>query len=637
VPAESIVYHAQKDQFSFWLIGRGEIHIAKVLNPIKVSKDDKSENIRQMLIETINKTRDDKKRGKVLTFEESFDFNEKTIITLSNGSLGGKGRGLAFVHTLVYNLDLAGLRDQINIKTPVTAIIGTDEYERFAHKNKLGRFTDVDDYEKIKQLFINGKLSQDLIRKLKEFCRQVKKPIAVRSSSLFEDSITNPFAGIFDTYIIPNNQATDKERVDCLITAVKLVFASIFSNQARSYFRATNHKIEEERMAVVLQELVGNQYDNYYYPHISGVAQSYNFYPIANMNAEEGYAVLAVGLGTYVVEGGKAYRFSPHYPEIDAVSTKDQMKASQVEFLAVDMTKKDADYFKHGEKAALVKLPISVAEEHGNLKHCASVYNIDNDTITPGLNKAGPRIINFANILKYNYSPLAQTITVMLDTIKEAMGSPVEIEFAVDLTRDENGRATFYLLQVKPLVGNQLSYNINLDSLNLDDALLYTGTSLGNGKIDNIKDIVYVDISKFNKLRTGEMAVEIESLIRKFEEENTPYILIGPGRWGTRDKSVGIPVDWSSISNAKVIVEVGLADYPLDASLGSHFFHNIASMNIGYFSIQNSSKKEFVRWEKLNQQKVVNSTNYFRHIHFDEPVTVMMDGKQRKALIFLPK
>jgi hypothetical protein len=635
VPDESLLYHAQKNQFSFWLMGRGEIHIAKILNPIKVTKDDSGTKIRSLLIDTINKTRDDKKRGKVLPFEESYDFNEKTITSLANGSLGGKGRGLAFIHTLIYNLELSDLRKEINIRAPITAIIGTDEYESFITRNKLSRLGDEPDFEKIKQLFIHGKLSRDLIRKLKVFCDQIKKPLAVRSSSLFEDSITNPFAGIFNTYIIPNNHHSDKTRLESLMTAIKLVYASIFSNQARSYFKAIHHKMEEERMAVVLQELVGNQYGDFYYPNISGIAQSYNFYPIAHMNPDEGYAVLALGLGTYVVEGGKSYRFSPLYPNVDAVSPKDQLKGSQVELLALNLSKKDANYFKYGEKAALSKLTISEAEKHGNLKHCASVYNFDNDMIVPGISQIGPRIINFANILKFDYIPLARTINLMLDTIKEAMGSPVEIEFAVDLNKDAEGKSTFYLLQVKPLVGNQLSYNIDLDEIDKSEMLLYSETSLGNGKNESLRDVVFADIEKFNKLKTAEMALEIELLNSSLEKNNLQYILIGPGRWGTRDKSVGIPVDWSQISNAKVIVEVGLADYPLDASLGSHFFHNIASMNIGYFSIQSPLKKEFIKWDTLKKQKLINSTSYFKHVRFENPVTVMMDGKQRKSLILL--
>lgn len=635
VPEESVLYHAQKNQFSFWLMSRGEIHIAKILNPIKVSRYDDGDKIRSILIDTINKSRDDKKRGRVLPFEESFYFNERTIISLADGSLGGKGRGLAFIHSLIYNLDFEGLTNEINIRTPVTAIIGTDEYELFIQKNKFNRLSSETDYDKIKQSFIEGKLSHGLISKLKIFCDQIRNPIAVRSSSLFEDSLTNPFAGIFATYIIQNNHPNDKIRLESLMIAIKLVYASVFSHQARSYFKAINHNIEEERMAVILQELIGNQYENYYYPHISGIAQSYNFYPISSLNAQEGYALLAVGLGTYVVEGGKAFRFSPNYPKIDSLTPKDQIKASQVEFFAVDMEKTYVDYIKYGEKAALATLSISDAEKHGTIKHSASTYNYDNDVLIPGISRNGPRIINFADILKYDYIPLTRTINQMLETFKEAIGSPVEIEFAVDLNKDNDGKTSFYLLQVKPLVGNQLGYDIDMDKITNSDIILYSGTSLGNGKIGYIHDVIFADIDLFNKLRTLEMVSEIELLNDIMEKKNLHYILIGPGRWGTRDKSVGIPVDWSQISNAKVIVEVGLADYALDASLGSHFFHNIASMNIGYLSIHNQDKNEFVRWEVLKQQQIVNVTTYFKHVCFEKPITIMMDGKERKALILM--
>jgi len=388
-------------------------------------------------------------------------------------------------------------------------------------------------------------------------------------------------------------------------------------------------------MAVVLQELVGNQYDNYYYPHISGIAQSYNYYPVAHMMPEEGFAVAAVGLGSYVVDGWKSYRFSPRYPNIEMYSTRDLINSSQVKFYALDSSKSDVDYVNDGELASLAMLDISEAEKHGTLTHCASVYNRDNDQIEPGLNSYGPRIINFANILKFNYIPLSETIDVMLGTIEDALGSPVEIEYAVDLNKTLNGLPSFYLLQIKPLVGSQLNYNLDLKNIEQSKIILFTKTSLGNGVINTIRDIIFVDEKKFDKLKTYKIAAEIEKINNSMVKQNRHYILIGPGRWGSRDPFIGIPVAWSQISNARVIVEVSLANYPLDSSLGSHFFHNVTSMNIGYFSILDSSRTDFIRWDLLHESEVLHQTHYLKQVRFKEPLQVLMNGKQKTSVILI--
>ncbi len=635
VPDESLVFHAEKNQFSIWLMARGEIQLAKTLNPIRLTDFKDINEFRSFNSNTIRKYWEDKRKGRVINFEDPDVIDEKNIVTLSGGSLGGKGRGLAFINTLIYNLDFSEYTREISIRTPRTAIIGTDEFEMFLERNHLHEkiFNTGIQYEEIRKLFAKSSLSQQLVVKLKKFIDQIDKPIAVRSSSISEDSLTQPFAGIFDTYIIPNNHPDKNVRLEHLRTTIKLVYASIYSDKARKYFQAINHKIEEDRMAVVLQELVGNQYDNYYYPHISGIAQSYNFYPYEHMKPEEGFAIAALGLGSYVVEGGKAYRFSPMYPNLEILSPEDLLKSTQLQFYCLNLTRQDLDYLKHGEKASLSLLDIYKAKKHKTLNHCASVYNPDNDIIEPGVYSNGPIIINFADILKYNYVPLARTINVMLDSIKDSLGSPVEIEFAVDLGKNDNELPSFYLLQIKPLVGNQLNYDINLEEIDKSSAVLFSSLSLGNGIIDKIYDVVYVDSQKFNKLKTMEMAVDIERINEKMIKHNRKYILIGQGRWGTRDRHLGIPVCWSQISNAKVIVEISLSDFPIDASLGSHFFHNITSMNIGYFSVLDSSNNDFVKWDILSKQRVIEKTSYLRHVRFEKPLTVYMDGRKKISVI----
>lgn len=636
IPDESLYLHASENQFSLWLMARGEIQLAKNLNPVQISSFKDMDEARHFFVDTFKRYREEKKKGKILSFDETSTLDEKNIVAFSGGSLGGKGRGLAFISTLIYNLDFPNLTNQINILSPITVIIGTDEFQYFIAKNKLWEtILDPDiSYAELRAHFAEANLSSGLLKKLRVFVSQIDKPIAVRSSSTSEDSITQPFAGVFDTYLVPNGH-NKRLVLEQLSTAIKLVFASTFSEKARNYFSIIHHKIEEEKMAVVLQELVGTQYGNYYYPHISGVAQSYNYYPVANMKPEEGFAVAAVGLGTYVVDGWKSYRFSPRYPRISIYSVKDLLNSSQVQFYALDCTDEEFDFLKNGELAALRLLNISEAEKHGTLIHCASVYDPVNDRIESGLSVYGPRIINFANILQYDYIPLAETLRVLLDTIKEAFGSPVEIEYAVDLNPAANGLPTFYLLQIKPLIGNQIAQNIDVGKLDQSKMVLFTRSSLGNGEIKDVRDVIYIDNAAFNKLKTIEMAAEIEQLNRLMVKSNRPYILIGPGRWGSRDRFVGIPVNWSQISNAKVIVEVSLDNYPLDSSLGSHFFHNVTSMNIGYFSIQHNSPTDFVTWEMLEKAELVRQTTFFKHVSFDEPLTILMDGKQKTSAILM--
>jgi len=635
VPDESLYLHASENQFSLWLMARGEIQLARTLNPVPVSTFKDMGESRQFFLDTFRKYREEKKKGKILSFDETSSLDEKNIVSFAGGSFGGKGRGLAFIDTLIYNLDFPSLIKGINIFTPITVVIGSDEFQRFITKNNL--FEKIVDptisYAELRHHFAGGHLSTSLMKKLRVFVSQVDKPIAARSSSSSEDSITQPFAGVFDTYLIPNSTTNKRVVLDRLSLAIKLIFASTFSEKARNFFSVLHHKIEEERMAVVLQELVGNSYGDYYYPHISGVAQSYNYYPVADMKPDEGFAVAAVGLGTYVVDGWKSFRFSPRYPKVPMYSIRDLLNSTQVLFYALDCRERAIDFLEDGELAALSLLDISEAEKHGTLQHCVSVYNANNDRLEPGLNGYGPRVVNFANILQYDYIPLAETISVLLNAIKEAFGSPVEIEYAVDLNREKNGLPTFYLLQIKPLIGDQIRHQIEFDKMDRSRIVLFTKSSVGNGKIKDINDIIFIDNEKFSKLKTQQMAEEIEYLNNLMIEEDRQYVLIGPGRWGSRDRFVGIPVNWSQISKAKVIVEVSLDNYPLDSSLGSHFFHNVTSMNIGYFSVKHSSPTDFVRWDLLNKQKVINETSFFKHVRFNKPLPILMDGKQKTSVI----
>jgi len=637
VPDDSLVYHAVKNQFSLWLMARGEMQIAKIINPLRITDFENTQQLRDFLINILKIYRNEQEKGKIVNFSETAILEENNIVSLESGSLGGKGRGLAFINTLIYNFKFKELLPLINVRTPRTSIIGTDEFDMFVEANKLEEtiFNEIN-YSELKKKFLQGELSYTLKKRLKIFLKLITRPLAIRSSSLFEDSINQPFSGIFETYILPNNNPDFDIRLQETMDAIKLVYASVYSDNARNYFKAIDHKVEEEKMAVIIQEVVGNQFDGCYYPHISGTAQSHNFYPVAHMKPDEGFAVAALGLGQYVVEGEKAFRFSPAYPELEIVSAKDLYKSSQLYFYAVDLKKENLNLLE-GEDAGLIKLDISEAEKHNTLKHLASVYDTDNDTINPGIDSFGPRIINFANILKYGYVPLAKTISIILEVVKEALGSPVEIEFAVDLNKDKNGLASFFLLQIKPLVCNEDDYVIDLDEIKKDKTILYSEKTMGNGKIQTISDIIFAVPDNFDNSKTCEMALEIEKLNTKMRDEGKSYILIGPGRWGTRDKFIGIPVVWPQIKKKKIIVEISLKDFPLDASLGSHFFHNVTSMNVGYFSINHQNINDFISWDILNQQQVIQETKYFKHVRFANPVIITMDGRKRISAITVDK
>jgi hypothetical protein len=633
IPEDSLAYHAMKNHFSLWLMARGEVKIAKLINPIKVSDFKTLKELREFLIDIIRKRRRETNKGRVVNFEESALLDETNVVSLAGGSLGGKGRGLAFINTLINSFELGRLLPGINVKTPRTTIIGTDEFDMFMERNHLWEHVkEEEDFSILKKRFLEGTLSYTLDKELRIFLKHFDKPLAVRSSSLFEDSMSQPFSGIFGTYLLPNNHPEFEVRLRQLSDAIKLVFSSIYSRSARTYFEAINYKIEQEKMAVVIQEAVGRRYDDVFYPHISGTAQSYNFYPVAHMTPQDGFAVMAVGLGHYVVEGERAFRFSPAYPALDIISQEDLYKNSQVHFYAVDMSKKDLNLLE-GENAGLITLNICVAEIHGTLGHSASVLNTDNDTIIPGLDAPGPRVINFADILKYNFIPLATTLRTILDVVTEATGNPSEIEFAIDLNKDDESNASLYLLQIKPLVGSGAGYNIESEAIDHEALILESKKSMGNGIIEDITDLIYLLPDRFNNLQTYQMAEEIDRMNEKLLRENKGYILIGPGRWGTKDRFLGIPVVWPQISNAKVIVEVGLPGFHLDASLGSHFFHNVTSMKVGYFSVNEETEAGLIKWDKLRMQDVIEEGVFFRHIRFEKPLRVLMDGRKGMAII----
>ena len=628
IPDETIMYHAAKDNFSQWLMARSEIQLAKVLMPKKAHDFETASEIRDFLLDTIKQYRDEKPHGNLITIDEMDCAMDGNIVSLRGGAFGGKGRGLTFANSLFYQFKIENKFDDISIKLPRTAVIGIHEYEEFIAKIDLKLNNNhIPSYDKIKHKFLKTRLSRKLTERLKKLLDCFTKPLAVRSSGAFEDSISQPFAGIFETYVIPNNHSNKKIRLRQLSQAIKLVFASVFSEKSINYAKALDQRMGEEKMSIVIQELVGNQYDNLWYPHISGVAQSYNFYPFANMKPDDGFAVIAFGLGMYVVNGENAYRFSPRHPQIQVLSLEDQIKYTQTYFYALNMDKKDFD-LTGGAMETISKVDIYDAKKHNTLTHCASVFDYDNQRMYPGVTRPGPIVVDFASILKNEYVPLAKTLNYLMKIFEKAFGSPIEIEFAIDLKEEP----VFYLLQVKPLIKATNSYNLKPEEINKENTILYSKKIMGNGEINYLKDIIYVKREAFDKTMTNKMVPEINALNKKMKKEGKQYILIGPGRWGTRDRFLGIPVTWPQISEAKVIVETDLDGFPLDASYGSHFFHNLTNLNIAYFSVVKNDES-YINYDLFENGETIEETKYFKHIKFKKPLSVKMDGKQRIAVI----
>lgn len=638
VSNESLIYHSKRNHFSAWLMARGETQIAKNMRLLTVKDFDSIAEIRKHLLHTIKIIRQSRNRGRIIKFHPSNLKETDEISWLSEGSLGGKGRGLAFLNALLTTMEFDKDFPEVNISLPSTAIIGTNEYDDFIERNRINeKLGNISDNRQIKQLFIKGSLSPELIDKLKIYLKTVDSPLAVRSSGLLEDSYSQPFAGIYSTIMLPNNHPNLSSRLEQLQNAIKLVMASVFTQNARNYIESLDHQVEEEKMAVIIQNVIGAPFGEYFYPHISGIAQSYNFYPMANLKNEDGIATIAVGLGKAVIEGHLSWRFCPKYPQVQFLQSKAILKDTQQQVYALNMSATDFD-LQHSDDVTIDSLSISTALKHGSLMHVASTWNAENHRLTPGQKDQGVPLITFENVLKYEYFPLAKIIDQLLEIGENAMGMPVEIEFAVDLTRDsrKGRRPAFYILQIRPMGVHDEELNLIPEEIKRDEAFIYTEKGMGNGTVDDIDDVIYVNPERFDKLETRQIQTELERLNTKMQQEGREYILIGQGRWGTQDRFLGIPVRFIQISNARIIIEMGMEDYNIDPSQGSHFFHNIIAMQIGYFSIPYQSKKDFIDWEWLRAQKIVDQTEHLIHARTARPLTIKMDGKRSIAVIYKP-
>ena len=637
IPDDSLVYHLSRNHFSRFFYSRAMFPPAEVLKRVDVSDYKDMDEARKLIFDLIVQYRRMKNSGVVAVYQkERFD-EYSNFARIGDGSLGGKGRGLAFIGAMVKRYPKLE-HDHFAVTIPKTVVICTDIFDEFMETNELYpvALSDVDD-ETILKYFLRASLPARLIEDLVAFFDVVKSPIAVRSSSLLEDSHYQPFAGIYSTYMVPKLE--DKyDMLRTLSDAIKAVYASVFYRDSKAYMTATSNLIDQEKMAIVLQEVVGNRYNDRFYPTISGVARSLNFYPIGNEKAEDGIANIALGLGKYIVDGGQTLRFSPRHPHnILQMSTMDfALRETQTRFYALDL-KNLADQFSVDDSFNLLRLNLKDADADGSLKFIVSTYDPYDQVIRDGYYPGGRKILSFVNVLQHEVFPLADTLDQILHVGQDEMGRPIEIEFAVNIDPQNPGFATFYLLQVRPIVDNKEVMEEDLTLVEQEDTILTSTSVLGHGIVTDVQDIIYVKTGAFCSSNNQSIAYDIEKMNRQFTGEEKNYVLVGPGRWGSSDSWLGIPVKWPHISNARVIVECGLENYRVDPSQGTHFFQNLTSFGVGYFTINPFKGDGWFDEGYLNSLPAVEETEYLRHVRFDKPAVIKMDGKKSLGVVLKPE
>lgn len=636
IPDESILYHLHRNHFARFFYSRAMFPPAEVLQRIDVSEYKDMSEARQLIFDVIVQYRRMKNTGVVAVYQkERFD-EYSNFARIGDGSLGGKGRGLAFIGAMVKRYPEFD-SSHFGVNIPRTVVICTDIFDRFMETNDLYplALSDASD-EDILKYFLRASLPAELVEDFIAFFEVIKGPLAVRSSSLLEDSHYQPFAGIYSTYMVP--KVADKyEMLRAVSDAIKSVYASVFYKDSKAYMTATSNVIDQEKMAIVLQEVIGTQYDTHFYPNISGVARSLNFYPIGNEKAEDGIASIALGLGKYIVDGGQTLRFSPRHPHnILQMSTLDfALRETQTRFYALDLANQ-AKQFAVDDSFNLLRLNLKDAEADGGLKFLVSTYDPYDQVIRDGFYPGGRKILSFANILQHDVFPLAETLDRILHVGQEEMGRPIEIEFAVTINPDDSTQATFYLLQVRPIVENKEVMNEDLTQTDLQETILYSTSVLGHGIVQTVQDIIYVKTDAFNSTENQLIGYELEKLNSKFSNLESGYILVGPGRWGSSDPWLGIPVKWPHICNARVIVECGLENYRIDPSQGTHFFQNLTSFGVGYFTVNPFKNDGWFDEDYLNGLPAVEETKHLRHVHFDKPAVIKMNGEKSIGLILKP-
>ncbi|MCF7803893.1 MAG: hypothetical protein K9N46_01150 [Candidatus Marinimicrobia bacterium] len=639
LPKESLLYHAASNHFSNWLAVRGEFQLASLLRPVQVSDFDTLEEMRDYLIDAIDEARHVQQKGRIVEFSESSYDPSASITNIRSGSLGGKARGLAFATNMLHRSDIEEKFPDINIRIPKIAVIGTDAFDEFMRQNHLwDKGMNWESNEEIKREFYAGSLPEDLVESLRFYLERNRYPLSVRSSSLFEDSQYHSLAGMYSTYLLPNSHDDVERNLHQLSKAVKLVYASMFFQAPKAFLKSSIHRQEEEKMAVIIQELVGQNYgDDRYYPSFSGVAQSINYYPISYLEREDGIAYVALGLGKTVVEMEKSLRFCPKYPDIlpQFYSSRAVLENSQRHFYALRLDGNN-NLLERAEMANLGQYDLTVAEEDGSLRWVGSVMSAEDNILRDSLNYEGTRVVTFANILKWKAFPLADLLAEMLELSEQSLGCPAEIEFAVNMHEESDKPSEFYLLQIRPMSINKYSFSDDYSSTSRHKVFCKSDKTLGDGLIKEIRNILYVKPDTFDAARSKEIGQEVGEFNRKLGEEN-PYLLMGPGRWGSADPWLGIPVEWDGISHAKVIVEYNTEDFDIEPSFGGHFFQNIAGLRIGYLMVNQKSGDDFIEWDWLEDQEVQDETEYLKWVRLEHPVTVQIDSSSGEGVCLKPQ
>ena len=636
IPDKALYYHLSLDHFSRFFYSRAMFPVAEMLHKIDVTEYQDMDEARKLIYEAIVQYRRMKNTGVIAIFEKDRFDKYSYFARIGEGSMGGKGRGLAFMgHIAKKHQELSEYKN-LQVTIPKTVVLCTDIFDEFMETNKLYSMalSNIPDEDILKH-FLAAKLPERLVDDFLVFFKAVNNPIAVRSSSLLEDSHYQPFAGIFSTYMIPNVE-DESEMVRMVSDAIKAVYASVFYKDSKSYMIATQNVVDQEKMAIVLQEVAGSRYNNHFYPTISGVARSINYYPLGDEKPEDGVVQMALGLGKYIVEGCQGLRFSPLYPKkILQLSTIDSaLKETQSHFYALSMHSIEQEFLVD-DSFNLVKLDLQDADNDGTLRYIASTYDPVDMIIRDGYHPGGRKVVSFVHLLQHNMLPLAEMLDRVLKVARAEMGREVEIEFAVDL--ESLQQATFYLLQIRPIVDAKEVVTENLALIDPIHSILHSPNVLGHGIINDISDVVYVKTEGFTAANNVAIAQEIDALNKQFADDNNNYVLIGPGRWGSSDSWLGIPIKWPHISQARIICEVTLDQYRINPSQGSHFFQNLTSLGVGYFTVNPFIENGgFFNQAFLDEHPALYETEYIRHVRFDNPFTIKINGKKKMGVVMKP-
>jgi hypothetical protein len=637
IPSDSMLYHVSRNHISRWLCARAIFPVSNFLKHVTWHKLQDVDAHRQIIFDAIVQYRHIKNLGVVAVFDRNKFDRYAHFARIGDGSLGGKGRGLAFLDNIIKTHPDFNQFAGATVQIPKTVVLCTDVFDQFMEQNDLYAIalSDAPD-EVILQHFLQAQLPDSYIADFFTFFEATHSPIAIRSSSLLEDSHYQPFAGIYSTYMIPN--LDDKyEMLRMLAAAIKSVYASVYYRDSKAYMTATSNVIDQEKMAVVLQEVVGQNHGDRYYPTMSGVLRSLNYYPVGEEKAEEGIASLALGLGKYIVDGGQTLRVSPWHPHqvMQLSELETALRETQTRFYALDMKRDVGSDFKVDDGFNILNLRVKEAEKDGSLQYIASTYDPYDQIIRDGVYEGGRKVISFCGVLQQDVFPLPEIMQMSMQYGAEAMRRPVEIEFACNLNADRTG--DFYLLQIRPIVDSKQTLVEDVAALPDDECLLRSHRSLGHGIVDDVTDVVYVKYDDhFTAMNNPAVATEIEHINRQMIDEGRGYVLIGPGRWGSSDPWLGVPVKWPHISAAKLIVEVALRNYRVDPSQGTHFFQNLTSFGVGYFTIDTNQSAEqggMVRKDILDAMPAVEETQYVRHVRFARPLRILMDGTKQEGAV----